>query len=110
MDDLFFTIDGKLRKILDRHSGGGHFAVNVRFHAGRIVDYEVETFHETNSFPDNITHSKCVIRDEITFLNLADGQDYPQFGSINFDLLFEKDKLIWHRVKNKVRFNVGRDK
>jgi hypothetical protein len=110
MDDLFFAIDGKLRKILNRHNGDGHFAVNVRFHAGRIVDYEVESFYETNSFPDGIAHSGCVIKDEITFLNLADGQDYPQFGSINFDLLFKKDKLIWHRVKNKVRFNVGREK
>jgi hypothetical protein len=110
MDSLFFTIDGKLRKILDRHNGDGHFTVNVRFHAGRIVDYHVETFQETNSFPDGIVHSEGIIKDKITFINLADGQDYPQFGSINFDLLFKKDKLIWYRVKNTVRFNVDREK
>jgi hypothetical protein len=110
MDGLFFTIDEKLRKILNQHQGDGHFTVTVRFHAGRIVDYQVETFHETNSFPDGITRSECMIKGETTFINLAGGQDYPQFGSINFDLLFKKGKLIWYRVKNTVRFNVDREK
>jgi hypothetical protein len=104
MERVFFTIDAQLKDILNQYKGKGHVTLNVRFHDGRIVGYQIETFKEISPSGDEIVHSGAGNQGQFTFLNLAAAQVYPKYGTIAFDLLFQNGVVIWYKIKNAARY------